>query len=330
MPVPFYIDEQTGEIVLLDENGQPMPGFLPQMGTGPQPWNPTDYSAGYDYATPPGREQQSASPPGAFPDDITPQGGWGAPIKTPSNRLKRAQMAVVDAQRRYDAAQRSEYPSETSIARAWDDLQSATKELTAAEQAESALPPPPRAPTGLPNSPYLVDAQGNIVPNKYYIPPAGAAPRQPTALGANTSAPFITMMMPDGTIQTIPNPNFLPEGENDLERQRFEWTRDYQQRSLEQQQQEAAWRRQQQDAQNRISMFQHLQDTQRQLLPRMVPPGQEYWAGFEPQSAMQGLFNMVGLPWQQQSYKVNTVPWDPNAAWQQAQALLASGEQPGG
>src|SRR3990172_7662198 len=100
MADPFYIDEVTGEIVLLDDNGQPMPGFLPQMGTQPNAWTPTDYSAGYDYATPPGWETPTPPP-------ITPPQG---PIQGPSlpqglQGRNQAQIVLEDAQRNYTIAQ---------------------------------------------------------------------------------------------------------------------------------------------------------------------------------------------------------------------------------
>lgn len=185
-----------------------------------------------------------------------------------------------------------------------------------------------------------------------YIPAPGmpqAKPKEPEWFTPNTSSPFLLREKPDGTFEREPNPNYREprdptgrtafpweEKEAGLRNQLLElqlggtdpasvrWQQEFgykkdqdelQRQQVEQQQklarQQAAWRA-------ASDMIQ----TQQQMAPYALRPGQEYHTGWEPGGMREELARKLNLPYNPETFRVAPVDFDWEQRWREATGLF--------
>jgi len=160
--------------------------------------------------------------------------------------------------------------------------------------------------------------------------------RAPSVLGANTNAPFITLLQPDGSIRTIPNPNFQTAASTESNWITSNTTAPYLLRqrpdgSLEQignpnymtpqDDPNIAWQRAQRELESQMTMQNNLAQQWAQMVPRMAQPGQVYYSGYEPGGVMAQVLGNMG-PYNAENYRAPITQYDPSQFWQQAQQML--------
>ncbi|GEM_PF-4881283 len=147
----------------------------------------------------------------------------------------------------------------------------------------------------------------------------------------STSSPYMLRQKPDGSMEQMPNPNYVPPRESQPPQwrpgeyegtawQRAQFDYDKQQDEIKRQQFE-----QQQTLARRQAAWKMASETighQLQATPMAQIPGQTHFLGFEPGGIQSRIAELSGRQYDPNQYKVPIIQYDPEEAWRRATATM--------